>query len=318
MTTRLDVIGAMAAAGALNQPYAVAGVALLIVGLAFKAAIVPFHSWTPDVYEGAPTSVTAFMSVTAKAGAFAAFIRVAIAIMPVGAAPHTSAAFHTTLYVLAILTMIVGNVLAVQQSNIKRMLAYSSIAHAGYILVGLLAQNADGRAGVIFYILAYSFMNLGAFGILILLARRGDEITTIDDLRGLGRRAPVPAALMTVFMLSLGGIPPTAGFMGKYFLFLAAVKAGMPGLAVIGLLASVVGVFYYLRVILSMYFQAPVREFQALPAASSAAFAVAVCAVFSLVLGIYPGPMYDASMRGAVTAIPVVLGHPPTGGRHRG
>ena len=189
----------------------------------------PFHSWTPDVYEGAPTSVTAFMSAGAKAGAFAAFIRVAIVLLPLWHdSPAIYGGFADVLWLLAIVTMVVGNVIAVAQSNIKRMLAYSSIAHAGYILVGCwrLAQNAEGHAGVLFYVLAYTFMNLGAFGVLILLARRGDELVTMDDLQGLAQRQPWAAGLMAIFMLSLGGIPPTIGFTGKFFLFLGIVQAG--------------------------------------------------------------------------------------------
>ena len=147
------------------------------------------------------------------------------------------------------------------QTNIKRMLAYSSIAHAGYILVGLLAQNAEGRAGILFYVLAYTFMNLGAFGVLILLARRGDELNNIDDLKGLAVRQPLAAAVMAVFMFSLGGVPPSAGFMGKFYLFIAAIHAHLYGLSIVGLLASVIGAFYYLRVVYTMFFEQPQREF---------------------------------------------------------
>ena len=288
-TTRLDTISQMGAA-ALATPYTVAGMALLIVGLGFKAAIVPFHSWTPDVYEGAPTSVTAFMSAGAKAGAFAAFVRVSIALLPL------SGAFHSVLWVLAILTMIIGNVVAVAQTNIKRMLAYSSIAHAGYILVGLLAQNTEGHAGILFYVMAYTFMNLGAFGVLILLARRGEEPTQISDLQGLASRQPGAAALMAIFMLSLAGIPPTAGFMGKFYLFIGAVHAHQYALAVVGLLASVIGVFYYLRVIASMYFQAPQRENptgRLFGAAPGAAIALIVSAICTVLLGTVSGGMYE-------------------------
>ena len=294
-TTRLDVLAHMPVA-LLATKYTVAGIALLIVGLGFKAAIVPFHSWTPDVYEGAPTSVTAFMSAGAKAGAFAAFIRVTIALLPL------SVVFHSVLWILAILTMIVGNILAVVQTNIKRMLAYSSIAHAGYILVGLLSQNNDGHAGVLFYVMAYTFMNLGAFGVLILLARRGDELNTIEDLQGLASRQPGAAALMALFMLSLGGIPPTAGFMGKFYLFLAAVHAHQYALAVIGLVASVIGVFYYLRVIASMYFLPARRDFPTghpFRFAPGADIAVIMCAVMTLWLGIYSGGLINIARIGA-------------------
>ncbi|MEO7719618.1 MAG: NADH-quinone oxidoreductase subunit N [Capsulimonas sp.] len=297
-TTRLDSMPSES----LQSIYSIAGMALLLVGLGFKAAIVPFHSWTPDVYEGAPTSVTAFMSAGAKAGAFAALIRVAVAFLPI------SAYFHDVLWVLAVLTMIVGNIIAVQQTNIKRMLAYSSIAHAGYILVGLIAQNQDGRAGVVFYVLSYTFMNLGAFGILILLARRGDELTQIKDLEGLSQRQPLAAALMAIFMLSLAGIPPTAGFIGKFFLFQGAIEAHEIWLACIGLLASVIGVFYYLWVIARMFFKPATREFPANIWNSNplASFAVIVCAFMSLALGLAPQIFSTPANSGAQSLLPPV------------
>ena len=298
-TTRLDALAGLPMA-AITSQYTVAGIALLIVGLSFKAAIVPFHSWTPDVYEGAPISVTAFMSAGAKAGAFAAFIRVALAFLPL------SMAFHGVIWVLAILTMIVGNVLAIVQTSIKRMLAYSSIAHAGYILVGVLSQNEMGHAGILFYVMAYTFMNLGAFGVLILLARRGDELNNISDLQGLASRQPMAAAAMALFMLSLGGIPPTAGFMGKFYLFLGAVQAHQYGLAVAGLVASVIGAAYYLRIIYTMYFQAPQREYPTniwnySPGASAA---VIVSAIATLAFGILSSGLYRVSSQGAASLSP--------------
>jgi len=293
-TTRLDQIAALPSA-ALGSHYAVAGVAMLIIGLGFKAAVVPFHSWTPDVYEGAPTSVTAFMSAGAKAGAFAAFIRLGVAFLPV------SFAFHNVLWGLAALTMVVGNILAVQQTNLKRMLAYSSIAHAGYILVGLLANNPEGRGGIIFYVLAYTFMNLGAFGTLILLARRGQELNNIEDLKGLAKVNPLAGAAMAIFMLSLGGIPPTVGFFGKWFLFMAAIQAGLNGLAYLGLVASVVGVFYYLRVIWSMYFEEPVREFPTEGYSGSTSAVLAICAIASIVLGVAPNLLWETCRDGGAS-----------------
>lgn len=293
-TTQLSDINNMPLA-AINNTYALAGAALLIVGLGFKAAIVPFHSWTPDVYEGAPTSVTAFMSAGAKAGAFAAFIRVILSIHPLF--PY----LEGVLWGLAALTMVTGNVLAVSQTNIKRMLAYSSIAHAGYILVGLLAQNPAGRAGVLFYVLAYTFMNLGAFGVLIWLARRGEEPVTLSDLQGLGTRQPVLALLMALFMLSLGGIPPTAGFIGKFYLFFAAIQAHLYALAVIGLLASVIGVFYYLRVIVSMFFQPSVREYpnRTWSFAPLASAAIILSAILTLYFGLRSTELYSYSQAAA-------------------
>ena len=306
LTTRLDLLSSLPI-DRLISPFTVAGFALLIVGLGFKAAIVPFHSWTPDVYEGAPTSVTAFMSAGAKAGAFAAFIRVATALLPLSHAyPHLYGGFADVLWILAVVTMIIGNVFAVVQNNIKRMLAYSSIAHAGYILVGLLAQNAEGHAGVLFYILAYTFMNLGAFGILILLARRGDELVTMDDLQGLAQRQPWVAGLMAIFMLSLGGIPPTVGFTGKFFLFIAAVEAHQYALAVIGLVSSVIGVFYYLSVIARMVFQPAKREFPSnvWTFSPGANVAVWVCAVATIALGVYSSGLYNIATQGAASLDP--------------
>ena len=315
-TTRLDMLVNLTSTVPVGSPFSlaspitVAGFALLIVGLGFKAAIVPFHSWTPDVYEGAPTTVTAFMSAGAKAGAFAAFIRVASSLLPLSHTyPVIYGGFADVFWLLAVVTMIVGNVLAVVQTNIKRMLAYSSIAHAGYILVGLLAQNTEGHAGVLFYVLAYTFMNLGAFGVLILLARRGEEPVTMDDLQGLAHRQPWVAGVMAVFMLSLGGIPPTVGFTGKFFLFIAAVKAGQTAsnpafyysLAVIGLVASVIGVFYYLRVIALMIFRPARHEYPSnvwsfAPLASAA---VVVAAAATLFFGVVSSGLYGMAMQGA-------------------
>lgn len=315
-TTRLDQL-LVAPAAALTSVYTVAGFALLIVGLGFKAAIVPFHSWTPDVYEGAPTSVTAFMSAGAKAGAFAALIRVGIVLLPL------SSVFHDIFWVLALLTMVVGNVIAIVQSNIKRMLAYSSIAHAGYILVGLLAANstyarlhpemgipAQAYAGILFYVLAYTFMNLGAFGVLILLARRGSELNTIEDLQGLAQSQPRAAALMGLFMFSLAGVPPAAGFFGKFYVFIAAVQAHEYALAAIGLVVSVIGAAYYLKIIYTMYFQPSKREYpnDVWSFSPGVNVALAICAIATLVFGILPGLLYGPSVLGgnSLSARPVI------------
>jgi NADH-quinone oxidoreductase subunit N len=293
-TTDLSLIASLPAS-VLLSPYALIGAGLIIVGLGFKAAIVPFHNWAPDVYEGSPTTVTAFMSAGAKAAAFATFIRVVVALL------GSFAFFHGVLWILALLTMVVGNVLAVAQSNVKRMLAFSSVAHAGYILVGLVANNAEGRAGVLYYTLVYTFMNLGAFGVLIWLSRRGEELNTLDDLQGLSQRQPAAAALMALFMLSLGGIPPMAGFFGKAFLFLAAIHAQQYGLAVAGLLASVIGVFYYLRVVVAMYFQPVKREYaiRNWGFAPGADIALIISALFSIGLGVFSQPVYHLASLGA-------------------
>ena len=303
-TTRLDVLPTIPLT-ALMSPYAVAGFALLIVGLGFKAAIVPFHAWTPDVYEGAPTSVTAFMSAGAKCGAFAALVRVAIVLLPL------SSIFHDVFWVLAILTMVVGNVVAIVQTNIKRMLAYSSIAHAGYILVGLLAGSssyananpeirAEAYGGILFYVLAYTFMNLGAFGILILLARRGDELNNIEDLQGLAASQPWAAALMALFMFSLAGVPPAAGFFGKFYVFIAAVHAHQYSLAVIGLVASVIGAAYYLKIVYTMYFLPSKHAYPANVWTFSplANIALVICAICTLLFGIQPTLLFGPAKAG--------------------
>ena len=234
---------AIRASFSLTNPIAVAGLALVIVGFGFKISSVPFHQWTPDVYEGAPAAVTAFMSVTVKLAAFAALLRVIVlSFEPLGDS------VADVLWVLAALTMVVGNVMAVIQDNVKRLLAYSSIAHAGYLLIGFVPGTAEGYASVVFYLVCYLFMNLGAFAVVVALASRGRDFENMESLAGLARSRPGLAALMTLFMISLAGIPGTAGFMGKWQVFSAAVAAGEVPLAILGVLMSVVSVYYYLRV----------------------------------------------------------------------
>jgi NADH-quinone oxidoreductase subunit N len=239
----------------LSDPLLLIGMALLIVGFGFKVASVPFHMWTPDVYEGAPTSVTAFMSVGAKAAGFAAFLRVFL---------YSMSSLQTDwvwiLWVLAVLTMTLGNLVAIAQKNIKRMLAYSSIAHAGYILVAMVAASEVSTASILYYLLAYAFMNLGAFGVVILYGRKGEENILITDYSGMASRYPLLAAAMAIFMFSLAGIPPTAGFVGKFYIFSAAIKAGYIGLAIIGVLNSALSVYFYLRVTVMMYMRNPEKE----------------------------------------------------------
>lgn len=284
-----------------SQPLFIAGAVLVIIGLCFKASIVPFHSYAPDVYEGSPIPVTAFMSSAAKAGAFAAFLRFYVVLLDGGAGVGP---YKTLLWVLAAATMVVGNVMAVRQINIKRMLAYSSIAHAGYLLVGLLAASpaqtsilmtkntmslSVGSVG--FYLLVYTFMNLGAFSVLMWLGReRGREYANISDLAGLAKRQPLAAGIMTVFLLSLAGIPPAAGFFGKMYLFLAAVNSGYVGLAALGLIASVIGAFYYLSVIVSMFFREPENSFTSANVRGGAFTAALIAAIATLLLGLIPIP----------------------------
>lgn len=268
----------------------VAGIGLLIVGLGFKAALVPFHMWTPDVYEGAPTPVTAYMSVAAKTAAFAAMTRVFI-----GAIPDVPVEVTWVFASIAMATMVVGNVAALVQRNIKRLLAYSSVAHAGYFLVGLLAAtSSDGSTrdlavqSLLFYSVGYTFMNLGAFGVVTFLGKRGREFAAVTDYAGLSRRRPWLAAMMALFMLSLAGMPPTVGFVGKFYLFGAAIDAGYTWLAIVGLLTSVVSAYYYLRVVHVMYMQKRSEEPAPLRHSALSATAVIISAGAVLLLGLVP------------------------------
>jgi NADH-quinone oxidoreductase subunit N len=259
------------------------GVGMVLVGFTFKISSVPFHQWTPDVYEGAPVSVTAFMSVTVKLAAFAALLRIVQ-----GAFVDAGEALRTVLWALATLTMIVGNVMAVIQDNVKRLLAYSSVAHAGYILVGFVAATETAYSAVLFYLLVYVFMNLGAFGVLIALAHRGQECDRVDQLAGLARTRPALAALMTLFMLSLAGIPGTGGFTAKFAVFSAAVGSGQVVLAIVGVLASLVSVYYYLRLPVVMYMRDPGDEAPRMRIGSGEALVLAVCAIAVVWLGLLP------------------------------
>jgi NADH-quinone oxidoreductase subunit N len=225
------------------------GVAMLTMGFSFKIASVPFHMWAPDVYEGAPTTITAFMSTAGKAAAFAGFLIVVMFSFAGG-----TEKLQDLFAVLAVASMVIGNVIAISQHNLKRMLAYSSIAHSGYMLIGFAAASELGMSGVMFYVVAYGFMNIGAFGVLSMTEYGENKNLTFDEYKGLATRKPVVAALMAIFMFALSGIPPFAGFFGKYYIFLAAIQEGYTWLAIVGVLASVIGVYYYIRVIIYMYF----------------------------------------------------------------
>ena len=255
-TTSLEGIAQYIAAKGLNaHPLLLLGVGLLLVGLGFKLALVPFHSWTPDVYEGAPTAITAFMAVGVKAAAFAAFVRIFG-----GALPLIEFQWKDVLWVMAVITMTVGNVVALSQTNIKRMLAYSSIAHAGYILVGIIAGGNLGWSAVLYYLGAYAFMNLGAFGIVLFYGQKEETNVEIADYAGMGFRYPLLGAAMAIFLFSLAGIPPLVGFMGKFYIFSAAIKSGYIWLTIIGVMNSLVSVFYYFRVTVIMYMKEPIKE----------------------------------------------------------
>jgi NADH-quinone oxidoreductase subunit N len=256
-----NAVGGIIAAEGPERFYLVIGAALVVVGLGFKVAVVPFHMWTPDVYEGAPTPATAFMSVTAKIGGFGALLRVMIIALPslVFTADGDVAAWQTTLWLIAAATLILGNFVALSQNNIKRMLAYSSIAHAGYILMAVAAAGTPGFSdlaaqGALFYLLAYTFSNLGAFAIAMTVERSDGSGTNIEDFRGLGKRNPMVAGMMAIFLFSLAGVPMTAGFIGKWLVFQPTMQAGLAPLAVIGVLTSVVSAYYYVRITINMFF----------------------------------------------------------------
>ena len=287
-STNLHKIGAAVTAGASRDPLLLIGFGLLLVGFGFKISAVPFHMWTADVYEGAPTSVTAFIATGSKAAAFAALLRLLLeSLRPL------QGEWVWLFWVLAVLSMTLGNVVAIAQQNLKRMLAYSSIAHVGYMLIGIVAGGGLGGGSVLFYLLVYTFTTAGAFGVILLLERGGEEAVGIDDTAGLATRHPLAALALALFLLSLVGIPPTAGFVGKFYLFGAAVRSGYVWLAVIGVLNSAVAAYYYLRVIVSMY----MREPDGTPAVIMPSFAGALAVVVALwgviQLGVFPAPLFD-------------------------
>jgi NADH-quinone oxidoreductase subunit N len=288
-STRLEII-ADKIASPLDRRLLMAGVAMLLVAFGFKVAAVPFHMWTPDVYEGAPTSVTALMAVAVKSAGFAAFARVFL-----GTFGALHADLSALMWVIAVATMTVGNVLALAQRNIKRMLAYSSIAHAGYILVALTAGGPVGGAAALFYLLAYAWMNLGAFGVVLALGRRGEPHEEIDDYAGLGWRSPLLGTAMAIFMLSLTGIPPLAGFAGKLYVFSAAVREGYLALAVIGVLNSVISAGYYVRLLVVMFMTPGTPD--VVPAARRPYLftSIVFSAVVTLLIGVFPAPWFNVA-----------------------
>ncbi len=283
------------ATGGGNPSLVFPGIALLLVGFGFKVSLVPFHMWTPDVYQGAPTPVTAFMSVGTKAAAFAGFFRLMMT-----ALPSYQDQWALPLAILAILTMTVGNLTALRQSSVKRMLAYSGIAHAGNILIALVAGTSTASSAAAFYLFAYAFMNIGAFAVVVALEKQAGDDNDLEQSRlaGAADRFPGLAAAMAIFMLSLSGIPPLAGFFGKFLVFRAAVEEGWTWLVVIGVLNSAISAYYYLRVVVAMYFQQPEeigeeKEPLAAPATRSSLFVVTVAAVAVVVIGLQPGLWAD-------------------------
>ncbi len=283
-TTLLDPIASqLTRISAEQRPMALAAAGLLLIGFGFKVAAVPFHSWAPDVYEGAPTSVTALMAVGVKAAAFAAFARVFMY-----ALGGLAADWSGIVWLLAVLSMTLGNAAAIQQHNIKRMLAYSSIAHAGYLLVGLVAASTQGGAAVLYGTLAYAMMTLGAFSVVIAVGRRGAPNEELTDYAGLGFRYPFLGFCMTVFMLSLGGIPLFAGFTGKFFLFSAAIEQGYVWLVVIAALNSVVSIYYYLAVLMQMYMGEDSGEVQGTTDRPYLTATLLFTSVMTILLGLFP------------------------------
>jgi NADH-quinone oxidoreductase subunit N len=268
-----------------------AGLALLLVGFGFKASAVPFHQWAPDVYEGAPTPVAALIATGSKAAAVAALLRVLDAMRPL------QPDWVTVLWLLAAVTMTVGNVVALVQGNVKRLLAYSSVAHVGYMLVALTAGLAPGSPAVLYYLLVYGVASVGAFGVILLLERDGQEAVEVDGYRGLAARHPVLALTLTVSLLSLIGMPPTAGFMGKLYLFSAAIREGFVGLAVIAVLNSVAAAYYYLRLIVAMYMQDPEGSPVTGVLTPAAGLALAISVWLTVQLGIAPGAVLALAQR---------------------
>ncbi len=286
----------------LGNPLLIAGLVLLMVGFFFKVAAAPFHMWTPDVYEGAPANVTSYMATALKAAVFATLVRVSVSFFGNNGTPllgNLQSVAHEVIWWLALLTMLIGNFVALMQNNLKRLMAYSAIAHTGYLLVGILAGPQVGYAGIIFYLVAYVAMNVGAFVLFTLFPGRDDEALTLQGLAGLGKRHPLAAAALTVFLLSLGGFPPTAGFVGKYYLFSGALAAGETVLVFIAVLTSAVSVYYYLRLVVLMYMQ---DGTEAAPFRGSyfATAAILICFVLTVHFGVFPGTLLETVKRAAM------------------
>jgi NADH-quinone oxidoreductase subunit N len=284
-TTSIDMIIEKFSALSSNLIF-VAGILLFLIGFSFKIAAFPFHMWVPDVYQGSATTVAGLFSTGGKAAAFAAII---FTLGSVFKAPNL---FEPYLAVVALLSMLFGSIVAIAQDDIKRMLAYSSIAHAGYMLIGLAAGNSEGLSGVIFYLAAYTFMNLGAFGIIALIEGQDETNLKIQDYTGLSNKYPVLAGLLALFMFSLAGLPPFAGFFGKYYIFIAAVKAELTWLAIMGVISSAISVYFYLRIIVLMYFRESENELFA-ARSNTGMTAVYISFILVIALGVIPGRLVD-------------------------
>ncbi len=295
-TGTIKLTGVYAAVTGPNAPSAVflgLAAALMFVGLGFKVSAAPFQIWAPDVYEGAPTPVSAFLSAGPKAAAFAVFLRIFMtAFEPIGGA------WEPLVWLSALLSMTIGNFAALRQTNIKRMLAYSSIAHAGYVMVALAARSAVGTAAAMFYLAAYAFMNIGAFAVVAHLSGKGERYQNIKDLAGLGQKQPLTAAMFTIFLLSLIGVPLTGGFFGKFYIFKAALESHLVWLTVLGLLNSAVAAYYYLRILVMMYMHEPGEAaIEAEPLSPGLSAALILPALATLILGIFPTWVLDFAGR---------------------
>jgi NADH-quinone oxidoreductase subunit N len=306
-STKLALIASAIGARGTDDPLVLIATILIAVGFSFKLAAVPFHMWTPDVYQGAPTSVTAFMAVASKAASFAAFMRVFVEGLG-----GLKADWSLLFLLISLVTLVLGNVVAIVQTNIKRMLAYSSIAHAGYVLIGFVAAGrgvgasggTPGLASMMIYLAIYSFMTLGAFALIAMLRKGGVEGEEIEDFTGLAKRQPLAAFIMLLFMASLAGIPPTAGFIGKFYVFMAAVEAGLAWLAAIALVFAVVSAYYYMRVVMVMYMRDPNPSAVAEPrlVTSPALSFVLACAVVGVIFfGFYPNPLVSFALQSVLT-----------------
>lgn len=289
-TTNFEHLAEVLAEG--HHTGVVIGLVFVLAGLAFKVSAAPFHMWTPDVYEGAPTPVTSFFAVAPKIAAMALFLRVMT-----GPFADLISAWQQVVWMVAVLSMLVGAFGAIGQSNIKRLMAYSSIGHMGYALVGLTVGTEEGVRGVLVYLAIYVFMNVGTFAVILSMRQKGRAVEGITDLAGLSKTAPMMAAALTLFMFSMAGIPPLAGFFSKLYVFLAAVEQGMYGLAVIGVLSSVVSAYYYLRIIKIMYFDEPVEALDA-PLTCNRVI-LAVTSAFVLFYFVYPSPLIATAQAAA-------------------
>jgi NADH-quinone oxidoreductase subunit N len=286
-TTSIDIITAGFSEYSSNIIFLV-GILLFLVGFSFKIAAFPFHMWVPDVYEGAPTTVTGLFSTIGKAAAFSAIIATLTALF----SGQSTSLFLPYLAILSIFSMFYGSIVAIAQTNIKRMLAYSSISHAGYMLIGLAAGTTVGVAGVVFYLAVYTFMNLAAFGIVALIEGENDSNLDLNSYSGMGTKSPVLAALLAIVMFSLAGLPPLAGFFAKYYIFIAAIKSGLTWLAILGIISSVISVYFYLRIVVLMYFKD--AEGELVRSRSFSGFlGVAISVLLIILFGLMPGSLLD-------------------------